>query len=93
MEKVRRAFSSYWWLMDGLCKGPLPESWDVRLVYRGAGYSLLSLVWTLPRLCPFAAGEEEEEEEEKEEEDEEGDEKTAKELHWAGPASALCLPL
>lgn len=27
--EVRRAFSSYWWVMDCLWGGPLPERWGV----------------------------------------------------------------
>lgn len=57
MEKVRRAFSSYWWVMESLCKGPLLEGWEVCFAYKGADYFLLSLVLTLPRLCSSPAGE------------------------------------
>lgn len=42
MQGMRRAFSSYWWVMGGLCRGSLPESWDVSVLFTRELVNLLS---------------------------------------------------
>lgn len=56
MPRARRDFSSYWWVMGSLCRGPLPGR-EVSVLFTRELVSLFCLAWTLPRPVSLASWE------------------------------------